>query len=155
MGLEKVVCSPPKKRLKKFDEETIIMGKRLTNVEINLAQRILKSQFPNINGLHSTLYQCKLCTATDQISENKLQIVFCKDRSHWILATTIACDTGEVKVYDSIFSSLDKESLLTLFSYRNTKPQVRLNPPQKQKGSNDWRFRYCHCCCSCLWIKSK
>ena len=43
--LKKVVCSPPKKRLKKFEEETIIMGERLTDVEINLAQRILKSQF--------------------------------------------------------------------------------------------------------------
>ena len=53
--LEEVVCSPPKKRLKKFDE-TIIMGERLTDVEINLAQRILKSQFPNIRGLHSTLF---------------------------------------------------------------------------------------------------
>ena len=53
--LEEVVCSPPKKRLKKFDE-TIIMGERLTDVEINLALRILKSQFPNIRGLHSTLF---------------------------------------------------------------------------------------------------
>ena len=80
--LKKVVCSPPKKRLKKFEEETIIMGERLTDVEINLAQRILKSQFPNISGLHSTLFdlfQCKPCTATDQISKNKLQIVFCND----------------------------------------------------------------------------
>jgi len=61
-----------------FDEEAIIMGERLTDVEINLAQRILKSHFPSINGLHSTLFQYKPCTATDQINENKLQIVFCK-----------------------------------------------------------------------------
>ena len=32
------------------------MGERLTDVEINLAQRILKSQFPNVSGLHSTLF---------------------------------------------------------------------------------------------------
>jgi len=38
------------------------------------------------------------------------------------VTTTIGCDTGEVKVYDCILSSLDKESLLTvmkLFSYKN------------------------------------
>jgi len=40
IAVEEVVCSPPKKRLKKFDEEAIIMGERLTEVEINLAQRI-------------------------------------------------------------------------------------------------------------------
>lgn len=45
IAVEEVVCSTPKKRLKKFDEEAIIMGERLTDVEINLAQRILKSQF--------------------------------------------------------------------------------------------------------------
>ena len=134
------------------------MGEKLTDVEINLAQRILKLQFSNLNGLHSTLFQYKPCTADDQINDNKLQIVFCKDRSHWILATTIGCESGEVKVYDSIFSSLDKESLRTvmkLFSSGNTKPRVRLSPSQKQKGSNDWSFCYWHCCCSCFWIKSK
>ena len=138
--VEEVVCSPPKKRQKKFNEEAIIMGEKLTDIEIDLAQRILKSQFPNINGLRSTLLQCKPCTAADQINENKLQIVFCKDRSHWILATTIGCEAGEVKVYDSIFSSLDKESLRTimnLFSSENNKPRVRLSPSQRQKGSND------------------
>ena len=73
------------------------MGEKLTDVEINLAQRILKLQFSNLNGLHSTLFQCKPYTADDQINDNKLQIVFCKDRSHWILATTIGCESGEVK----------------------------------------------------------
>ena len=78
IALEEVVCSPPKKRLKKLDEEAVIMGERLTDVKINLAQRILKSQSPSINGLHFTLFQCKPCTASDQINENKLQIIFHK-----------------------------------------------------------------------------
>jgi len=43
--VEETVFSPPKKRQKEFDEEAIIMGERLTHIEINLAQRILKSQF--------------------------------------------------------------------------------------------------------------
>ena len=113
------------------------MGEKLTDVEINFAQRILKVQFPRVSGLQSTLFQCKPYTADDQINENKLQIVFCKDRSHWILATTIRCETGEVKVYDSIFNSLDKESLHTIMKSGDNKPRVRLSPSQKQKGSND------------------
>ena len=149
--VEETVFSPPKKRQKEFDEEAIIMGERLTHIEINLAHRILKSQFPSINGLHSTLFQCKPCTAADQINENKLQIVFYKDRSHWILATTIGCETSKVKVYDYIFSSLDKESLRTvmkLFSSGNNKPRVRSSPSQKQKGSDDCGYWHCY---SYLW----
>jgi len=49
MVVEEVACSPPKKRVKKFSEEAIIMGEKLSDVEINLAQRILKTQFPVIN----------------------------------------------------------------------------------------------------------
>lgn len=138
--VDEIACSPPKKRLKKFNEEAIIMGERLTDNEINLAQRILKAQFPNFNGLHSTLLQSKPCAAVEQ-NDNKIQIVFCNDRNHWILATTVGCEiVGEVKVYDSIFSSLDKDSLCTvmkLFSSGNNKPRVRLSPSQKQKGTND------------------
>jgi len=82
--------------------------------------------------------QSKPCTGDDQINENELQIVFCKDQRHWILATTIGC---EVKVYDSMFSSLDKDLLRTvmnlLFSSGENKQRVRLSPSQKQKGSND------------------
>jgi len=138
--LEDVVCSPPKKRIKKFNEEAIIMGEMFTDVDINFAQRILKMQCPTINGLQSTLFQSKPCTADKQINENKLQIIYCKDRVHWILATTIRCEIGEVKVYDSIFSSLDRESLRTvmnLFCTANDKPRVRLSPSQKQKGTSD------------------
>ena len=137
--VEDVVCSPPKKRIKKFNEEAIIMGEMLTDVDINFAQRILKMQCPTINGLQSTLFQSKPCTAK-QINENKLQIIYCKDRVHWIVATTIRCEISEVKVYDSIFSSLDRESLRTvmnLFCTANDKPRVRLSPSQKQKGTSD------------------
>jgi len=86
----------------------------LTFVSTNFAQRILKAQFHNFNRLRSTLLQCKPCAAVEQVNENKIQIVFCNDKNHWILATTVGCDTGEVKVYDSIFSSLDKQSLCTV-----------------------------------------
>ena len=82
--LEQVICSPPKKRHKKFDEEGLIMGEKLTDMEIDFAQQLLKSQFPHINGLESTLIQqkAKLATDHDESNDNKIQIVFCNDREH-------------------------------------------------------------------------
>lgn len=58
------------------------MGEKLTDNKVNLAQ---KFQFPNLNGLRSTLLQSKPCTTDNQINENKIQIIFYKDREHWIL----------------------------------------------------------------------
>ena len=49
---------PQKKRVKLIDTEPIIMGKELSDVEINLAQELLKNQFPVFNGLQSTLLKC-------------------------------------------------------------------------------------------------
>ena len=42
--------SPQKKRVKHVDIEHIIMGEELSDTEINLAQQLLKTQFPNLNG---------------------------------------------------------------------------------------------------------
>ena len=78
--VEQVICSPPKKRHKKFNEEGLIMSEKLTDMEIDFAQQLLKSQFPHINGLESTLIQQKAKLATDESNDNKIQIVFCNDR---------------------------------------------------------------------------
>ena len=51
---DEVVCSPPRKKQKEFDEEQIVMGTELTDLEINFAQQLLKQQFKEINGLCST-----------------------------------------------------------------------------------------------------
>ena len=51
------MCSPPKKRSKTFDEEAIVMGNELTDIEINFAQCLLKAQFKKVRGLESTSLQ--------------------------------------------------------------------------------------------------
>ena len=55
IAIDDIVCSPPKKRCKAYDDEGIIMGNELTDLEINFAQQLLKAQFTSINGLESTL----------------------------------------------------------------------------------------------------
>ena len=65
----------------------------LSDIEVNTAQKILKIQFPKINGLDLTLYQEK-----DQhvklFPTNWLQIIFCKGREHWVVGTSIDCEIG-------------------------------------------------------------
>ena len=41
---------------------------------------------------------------------NHLQVIHYQSQDHCIVASTISCEDGEVKVYDSAFSSLDKET---------------------------------------------
>ena len=40
-----------KKRQRLFNAEHIIIGNELTDLEFNLAQQLLKSQFDKLNGL--------------------------------------------------------------------------------------------------------
>ena len=52
---------PPAKRKKLSSKEIedIIMGNDLSDTHINMAQNLLKAQFPLLNGLNSTLLQGK------------------------------------------------------------------------------------------------
>ena len=128
--------SPPRKKQKQFDAECIIMGHELSDVEINLAQRFLKAQFKKLNGLQSTLLQEKVITPREVEIENKLQLIFCKQRKHWVVATTIYCDRHEVAVYDSLFAFLDKETkeiVENLFSSDTSKLNIKMARCQKQK----------------------
>ena len=48
-----------KQKLCDSDVERIIMGEELIDVHINIAQNLLKKQFPNLSGLQCTLLQAK------------------------------------------------------------------------------------------------
>ena len=138
--VEQVITSPPRKRTKCFDAEPIIMGEQLTDVEINFAQHLLKSQFKHVNGLHSTLQQDKKLGLTNELIHNKIQIIFCKVRKHWITATTINCCNNKVKIYDSLFRHLHNESLQVvenLFQVNGEKLKIKIMQCQKQTGLTD------------------
>ena len=85
------------------------MDKEHTDMEINHAQQLLKAKHPKFNGFQSTLVVRKLGQF-----ENNIQIVHCASRHHWIMATTVNCIQGEVKIFDSIFFNCDKETLQTI-----------------------------------------
>ena len=117
------------------------MGDKLTDLEINLAQHLLKAQFSNLNGLQSTLLQEKVPVSMPREElQNKLQLIFCKEREHWAVVTTINCNGNEVVVYDSHYAFLDKESIQlveSLFMCDNFKPHIKMAKCQRQKGCTD------------------
>ena len=75
-GSLEVEQSPPRKRHRR---EAIIMGQELSDVDINLAQHLLKAQ---LNGLKSTLLQDKKAadaksTTTDNLLSRKAPLDHC------------------------------------------------------------------------------
>jgi len=85
-----------KPKLTDQEMEEIIMGGRLSDAHINRAQKILKRQFFYINGLESPLLQGKKVALTEEMVQNKSQIVYCTNREHCVMATTINNRSGEV-----------------------------------------------------------
>ena len=127
---------PKKRKLSEIDIEGIIMGKELSDADINLAQRLLKAQFPELGGLQSSLLQQKKIPIPEK-KEKMLQIVHCPSHHHWIVATTIGNkgDAGKVLVYDSIFNNVDKETrkiICTIFQ------QLPVSNVKLRRHKNKW-----------------
>jgi len=132
---------PPNKKFKySIDLERVVTGEPLSDQEINISQKLLRSQFPVINGLRSTLLQDKKDHSQIGPSDNKIQIIHCRERSHWVTATTIGCEVGEIKVYDSLYTALDKASIVVvsrLFKCKERSCKITVVCPQKQVGASD------------------
>ena len=95
---------------KNFDAGRVIMGAELSDITINYTQELLKIQFQQLNGLHATLLQERKVELSEAQVKNKLQIIHCSKRHHWIVASTVNCKLEEVRVYDSLFSNIDKQT---------------------------------------------
>ena len=88
------VDEPSKKKAKIINFEGVIMGEQSTDAEINFAQSLLKKQFSKLTSLASTLYQEKKTILSETSMQIKLQIIHCKSRQHWIVASTLNCPLG-------------------------------------------------------------
>jgi len=51
---------------------------------------------------------------SSQFKKNKLacglQIIFCQQRNHWVVATRIGSCHNAIKVYDSLYKTIDKDT---------------------------------------------
>ena len=99
---------------------------------------IVKKQFSTFVSLHSTLLQS---CHKGRLPDNSFQVVYCSAR-HWILASNKDCTKGVVNIYNSLFTSLDEETLATVNSYfgekgSKRKVQYRMQEVQKQIGTKN------------------
>ena len=116
------------------DRDSIIRGERLNDMVINVAQKLLKSNFSKLKGFQSTLLQNKKCSSAFEL--NKVQIIHSRG-DHWIVATTVRCDQHFVKVFDSIYDSVDdgtKEVISNVFGSSAIPQSVKI---AKQTGVDD------------------
>ena len=115
------------------DKQLIENGMCLTDQHISFAQRLLRHQFPKMNGLRLTLLQDR---PHSQPTVNALQVLHIK-KSHWIVAFT-KLKGKLVYVYDSSFSSIDQATAKTIqTNFRCSMLSIRLVKCQKQVGAED------------------
>ena len=122
----------------KTDRTCILYGEKLDN-HVNFAQLLLKAQFPSLNGLKSTLLQCKKQPFSNVT--NVLQIIHTRN-NHWIAISTVQSrsDCITVSVYDSLFQSLDAETediICKLFKADHIPLTLQMMPCQQQTGGDD------------------
>ena len=128
---------PPKKKFKVDIPDSyldkITSGQKLSDIEINLAQQLLKKQFTSVNGLQSTLLQSK--PRAGEPPDNQLLIIHSRG-DHWILASAIGCSES-VCVYDSVYNVLDKGTVDIISNlFRSSK--VTMIECKKQAGGKDY-----------------
>ena len=130
---------PPRKKTRCIDQdvdlEAICNGEKLTDLHVGFAQKLLKQQFPHLNGLQPTVLQTKKTLASQKSLPNQLQVIHSRG-NHWILASNIGTGNGEVSVYDSIYSSVDKATMAIITDlFQSSKVKIVKSP--KQRGGND------------------
>ena len=124
-------------KLTLYDQMTLINGNELSDHHINFAQYLMLNQFPSIKGFRLTLLQEKPLTA--RLPNSSVQIIHNSKRHHWLVATTMNCYRGEVKIYDLLFTFPDAEVRRIVKNIFPTtrNPSLVMMKMQKQKGNSD------------------
>ena len=119
--------------LQQEHKEKILKGSMLNDIIINAAQFLLKEQFPDILGLQSTLL---LENPPARYEQDKLHVQIIFDRSnHWITASNAFAKKGEILVYDSMYTNIDKNIKATMTNLLDSQPLlVWLGVVSKQVG---------------------
>jgi len=116
-----------------MSEKMILFNmEELNDKIINASQKILYYQFPSLLGLHSTLVEEDIGFWTG----NYLQILHCCS-SHWITASSVGCQPGELMVYDSLFDDIDDGTKWKMEKTFASKVKFFSCKVQKQKDLKD------------------
>ena len=103
-------------------------GSPLNDKHVNLAQMLLKYQFPKLHGFYSTSLQHKESLKRVTVG---VQIMHIND--HWLTAAKFSPDEP-LKVYDSVNLSVTNQikCILNVFEFS----EIRMVAMQKQKENN-------------------
>ena len=86
------------------DDRTILeTGGWLNDKLIDVGQNLLKKQFTHVAGFQNTLLGQTLAFEVQR--EEFIQILH-NGYNHWVMVSTIACNPGEINIYDSMDPSL-------------------------------------------------
>lgn len=102
---------------------------------MNFAQALLHKNYKSLAGLQSTLTLHKSKKIPAKIAPRFLQIIHCRG-CHWIVASTVGSYPKAV-VYDSLYTSVDKETLALLKQMLGSKVIIELGNGPKQDGTAD------------------
>ena len=111
----------------------------LEDDHINQAMSVLKKVRPYINGFEDV---CVIETGriAKKMENPWIQVLNCEG-NHWLTATTIDCDNGVVRIYDSLYRRIPKSLLqliVKLTSWPSSLPLIIEMPCfQKQLNNSD------------------
>ena len=67
-----------------------------------LGSTFTKSAIPTATRVTINSITRKEITVNDKSIQNKIQIIHCKEREHWVVGTTIGCDKDKMKIYNTL-----------------------------------------------------
>ena len=116
------------------DKEQLSDGRWLNDKHINVAQLLLRKQFPHIDGWKETLL---LHRKQEKIKQG-VQIIHSRG-NHWIVASTLRCSKSEVQIFDSLHTSVDTDSKNVISNIFQTdeEPEFIMAETSKQNGVNN------------------
>ena len=94
------------------------------DIHIGAAQFMISTQFPTIGGLQNTLLL--VLSRVKQIKPlptiPSLQILHVAGTvGHWIVLSTIDCANHEVKIYDSLYNSINEDTQIVIAALLKSK----------------------------------
>ena len=120
-------------KLSKSDKLIIIEGQKLNDKHINYAQDLLKSMFPDVEGLRCVLIQERF-----KFDHRKPCVQILHTRGdHWVVVSNLQCQEGTVVIYDTVFCDVDEKTRSLVNGIFDHKVDINVNHMHKQKGSTD------------------
>ena len=120
--------------LGKNEEEIIINGGWHSDIYINCAQSLITKKHQYIGGLEN----CGLAeTCSFSVPTSEFIQILNSTGQHWVTLTSIGCELGKVKIYDSSFRCVTGRMKTIMLNIPSKHIQIELPPFQKQPNGDD------------------